>query len=298
MRYMKSMMIAMAVFMPMFWSCDVLDTLSKEDDTLTLYWEISRERCIRSSSEGEIIEYYLVVGMEGDQSYAKECEEVGFCVKDADGEIHYQVEMDKDFDNGIAGWLTLPTYLLKIDYEQRLAYADGFSICAYSVKQDGRTFMHASEPIYFIYNHKPSMSFTDASYDRTEEKKSYYQVEYEVDGALWIQGIQMEISGVNLVNEFEYWTDRSDGPYGGAEFYYRWDDKPGEAVYYARLDLVDGTCIYSENHLDVSAYSISVDRVGSFEPSSTAFRSGTSAGAGAEATGYVELLDRECERLN
>ena len=51
------MMIAMAVFMPMFWSCDVLDTLSKEDDTLTLYWEISDEKCVRFENGDEIIDY-------------------------------------------------------------------------------------------------------------------------------------------------------------------------------------------------------------------------------------------------
>jgi hypothetical protein len=296
MRYIKSMMIAMAVFMPMFWSCDVLDTLSKEDDTLTLYWEISDEKCVRFENGDEIIDYYLAVGMEGDQSYAKKCEEVGFCVMDAEGEILYQVEMNKDFDYGTAGWLSLPTYLLNIDHEERLAYAQDFSICAYSIKENKRTVMHVSEPIYFIYNHKPSLSYKDASYVGTvtdpldnERQISYFDVEFEVDGALWIQGIQTELTE-DLINEHEYIDLVSDGRYAYKPYYW-WYDNSVEHAMYARLDLSDASYIYSENHLDVSAYSVRVDRLGSPVPSSTASRSNAKTGAGG--SGSVKLLEQE-----
>jgi hypothetical protein len=82
----------------------------------------------------------------------------------------------------------------------------------------------------------------------------------------------------------------SDGRYAYKPYYW-WYDNSVEHAMYARLDLSDASYIYSENHLDVSAYSVRVDRLGSPVPSSTASRSNAKTGAGG--SGSVKLLEQE-----
>lgn len=195
--------------------------------------------------------YFISVELNGDQETVNDLSDVGFFVQNGYGDLISQHAMNKNLDSLITGWYNLTDYQHEVDEWQMVARTNDWKIGAYARTQSGAELHFDVQPIEFVYDEKPNLKFTDASFDgfqidTVDVSAAVFTRTFVIDGGYWINSVNF-ITTPDIAPEetIDYLYDGQwNGPY-----YHWWYDAPVEHSLSASLELRNGENVYSENHL-------------------------------------------------
>ncbi len=235
---------------------------------LSLSFSIDDERYYKDSEGERFLLYWMKIKLDGDQDVVNELSEVGFYTQDRDGNLIDKIAMNKNLDSLITGWYWLRDYDHEIDYDSQVACTEDWKIGAYAVTAEGAELRFDVQPVEFVYDHKPSFKFTDATFDGvsvdsldTDRHISKFTYKYEIDGAFWVKQWQMKATDVE--NNFNFSDYYYDGNWSNLLTHSWYDAPTNHSVYKEMYTRSNWETIYSLNHMYIygDATTMSVDIV-------------------------------------